>query len=47
MTVTESPRGTFFIARYKNLAVFDRDRRMAISRLSALVWNTEHAGEHA
>mgnify|MGYP007071645733 CR=1 FL=1 len=42
MTVKASPRGTFFIARYRNLAVFDRDRRMAIRRLSALVWGGSH-----
>ena len=38
MTVTASPRGNFFIARYKNLAVFDRDRRMAMYRLACIVW---------
>ena len=38
MTVTEAPRGGFFFARQGNLAVFDRCRRNAILRLSALLW---------
>ena len=38
MNVTQSPRGGFFFARQGNLAVFDRCRRNAIARLSALLW---------
>ena len=38
MIITESPSGDFYIARQGNFAVFDRCRRNAIIRLSALLW---------
>lgn len=38
MNVTQSPRGGFYVAQQGNLAVFDRDRRQAVLRLSAAIW---------
>jgi len=38
MNVRQSPRGEFFIASHGSLTVFDRCRRNAIMRLSALLW---------
>lgn len=38
MKITQSPSGNFFIATHGKLAVFDRDRHMAIRRLACLIW---------
>lgn len=38
MKITQSPSGNFFIATHGTLAVFDRDRHMAIRRLACLIW---------
>lgn len=38
MVVTASPRGGFYIARHGSLAAFDRDRDIAIRKLTEAIW---------